>query len=255
MHGRVTQFRYGQLERGACGSVQPEQQFLAFAVYGDDMDFRNALQLPSQQGDIRHRRDFDQQPGTGRKELALQGRQVGAAVFETEQLASGRGAAGRIEIDQRGPEILQDPADGSGLQLGAAEDGVVDSQQREIVPHGLAERGIHLIVQDFGCNLGEGPGIHAEAAGQVGDPAASPDELLRDSSLIAGRGRGTALLHVEACGQGQIREDGRPFRHLGLQPLPQVALRLPDDVRKTLPGTHHLQKYGKNPDCCDSSKK
>ena len=85
--------------------------------------------------------------------------------------------------------------------------------------------------------------VYSDTACQVRNPPFSADDTICDDGLVAGCRRGTALLHVEACGQGELREDGRPFRDLGLQPLPQVALRLPDNVRKTLPGTHHLQKY------------
>ena len=88
------------------------------------------------------------------------------------------------------------------------------------MPGSIGEIRIHLIVQDFGSNLGKSPGIHPQTTGQIGHPqavlAGGCSKFLQQGGFVKGGGGRGALLPCQGFGINQ-RRFRKPLRNLVFQ--------------------------------------
>ena len=210
----------GQPHRVA-GPLKQEQQLLTLIPHRHNMHRLQTIpQFPPQLGDIGHGRNLHQHGRAKAQKTVFQGDKIGRAVGQAEDFLTGCAPAGRVQENHIGGENPQDGRKRIGRDFRTRNPDVGASQGGKIVPGGIGEIRIHLIVQDFRGLLGKSPGIHAQATGQIGHPQAAlgggRSNILQQGGFVKGGGGRGALLPCQGFGINQ-RRFRKPLRNLVFQ--------------------------------------
>ena len=177
------------------------------------MHLADGAQLPQSEGDVNHRRCFDQQAAAFAPQQVEVLQQVGGAVLKGGHLAARRRATRRVDIEQVVRLLSGQPLHA----VGAVDVDVSLAEGFAVVLHQGAEFAVALHVVDMFRHPGKGQTVDPHAAREVGHVACRAD----DSCLIACGGFRRGLLAVQS---GRVEEllalqQRRPFLPCRPQPL------------------------------------
>ena len=204
-----------------------QEQLLAFVGHRNDVHVYSHTARSRERAHggvpIEHGRELDDDRAGPLQQLVAQRSHVGRAVFDAEYPAAVGVAAGRIEVDDGG--VGPRGTDGQPAQrvLSVAADhlGLRQSQYREVVTGQFAQLCVALHIDRTTARPGHEREVHAEASRQVDERSAA--RCLQQPGLVAGRGLGAALLHVEV-GRIEYALGGRPGGQFAACRLPALYL-------------------------------
>ena len=164
----VTAGLTGNLHENCAFAVEPrlldQQQFLAFAIALNDVQFLDTVEFAEQQADVCHGGEFEHQAASAIQNDILQCQHIRRAIFREEDLPSAGAAPGRVDEYQVWPEGFQQAGQRFGRDADVAEFHVITSQARQIRLRRLQQQRIHLVVQHCLCHLRKLPAVNSQPA-------------------------------------------------------------------------------------------